>query len=288
MSHARRLAGRAAALVCGVLAAAAVSAVWAAPESSPAWTNLTAAQRQALSPLQRDWSSLDANRKQKWLQGARAHGRVGAHDTGRTRQRPLAVSASPSGAGRRTPGAVAGLPGTAGRRTCCAGAGAASAQGRQACGPFSRCHRCYWRSRSHSQPGFGSNGQGHSHRSRPAAVASAGRQAQYRLGHSGAASGAHRVAYGDAGPPGCNNHHDVHARGTARTSPAWFAQGGGDAELRRSHDDAPQARPPGRGHALGRAGRRLRIGWRAARTPLRAGPIRASSNRLQPMSRRRR
>jgi hypothetical protein len=70
MSHARRLAGRAAALVCGVLAAAAVSAVWAAPESSPAWTNLTAAQRQALSPLQRDWSSLDANRKQKWLQVA--------------------------------------------------------------------------------------------------------------------------------------------------------------------------------------------------------------------------
>lgn len=34
----------------------------------PAWSSLTAAQRQALSPLERDWSSIDGSRKSKWLE----------------------------------------------------------------------------------------------------------------------------------------------------------------------------------------------------------------------------
>lgn len=36
-------------------------------EAGTTWSSLTPAQRAALAPLQRDWSSIDANRKQKWL-----------------------------------------------------------------------------------------------------------------------------------------------------------------------------------------------------------------------------
>ena len=38
--------------------------------SGPAWSSLTPQQRQALSPLERDWASLDALRKSKWLEVA--------------------------------------------------------------------------------------------------------------------------------------------------------------------------------------------------------------------------
>jgi len=37
-------------------------------EAGVQWRSLTPAQRQALAPLERDWSSIDAQRKQKWLQ----------------------------------------------------------------------------------------------------------------------------------------------------------------------------------------------------------------------------
>lgn len=41
-------------------------------QDGPSWNNLTAAQRQALHPLQDDWSEIDADHKQKWLEvGAR-------------------------------------------------------------------------------------------------------------------------------------------------------------------------------------------------------------------------
>lgn len=36
----------------------------------PPWSSLTAEQRQVLAPLQRDWSSIDAPRKSKWLEVA--------------------------------------------------------------------------------------------------------------------------------------------------------------------------------------------------------------------------
>ena len=38
--------------------------------SGPSWSSLTAQQRQALSPLERDWPSLEASRKTKWLEVA--------------------------------------------------------------------------------------------------------------------------------------------------------------------------------------------------------------------------
>jgi len=56
------------------LAAAALSVVLAAsadtPERGPVWSSLTAAQQQVLAPLQRDWSSIAVEPKQKWLEVA--------------------------------------------------------------------------------------------------------------------------------------------------------------------------------------------------------------------------
>jgi len=39
-------------------------------EQGPRWSALTPAQRLALAPLQQDWHTIDASRKQKWLQVA--------------------------------------------------------------------------------------------------------------------------------------------------------------------------------------------------------------------------
>ena len=39
-----------------------------APESGPKWTELSATQRNSLRPLERDWSSIDADRKEKWIE----------------------------------------------------------------------------------------------------------------------------------------------------------------------------------------------------------------------------
>jgi hypothetical protein len=46
------------------------SAALAAAETGVAWSSLTAQQQQALSPLQRDWTSLDTTRRQKWMEVA--------------------------------------------------------------------------------------------------------------------------------------------------------------------------------------------------------------------------
>jgi len=37
-------------------------------EAGPRWSHLTPAQRASLKPLERDWSTIDADRKQKWIQ----------------------------------------------------------------------------------------------------------------------------------------------------------------------------------------------------------------------------
>jgi hypothetical protein len=49
---------------------AIVSAAWAAADKGVLWSSLTPQQQQALAPLQRDWATLDANRRQKWLEVA--------------------------------------------------------------------------------------------------------------------------------------------------------------------------------------------------------------------------
>jgi len=38
------------------------------PESGPKWSELSATQRNSLRPLERDWSSIDADRKEKWIE----------------------------------------------------------------------------------------------------------------------------------------------------------------------------------------------------------------------------
>jgi Protein of unknown function (DUF3106) len=40
-------------------------------DQPPTWTSLSRAQQGVLAPLQRDWASIDAPRKQKWLEVAR-------------------------------------------------------------------------------------------------------------------------------------------------------------------------------------------------------------------------
>jgi hypothetical protein len=47
---------------------------WAQPatakaaEAGPKWSELTPAQRSSLKPLERDWATIDADRKQKWIE----------------------------------------------------------------------------------------------------------------------------------------------------------------------------------------------------------------------------
>lgn len=63
-------------VACAVVAVAPVRAqtapgrVAAGAEQGPAWSSLTAAQRQALQPLQSEWATIDAGRKKKWLEVA--------------------------------------------------------------------------------------------------------------------------------------------------------------------------------------------------------------------------
>lgn len=56
----------------GVAAAQSPAAPAAAKavNTGPAWSSLSRSQQEALAPLQRDWSSIDANRKAKWLEVA--------------------------------------------------------------------------------------------------------------------------------------------------------------------------------------------------------------------------
>lgn len=53
-----------------LLAALLAWGVGAWAEDGPRWAELSAAQRTALAPLEREWPSIEAQRKQKWLQVA--------------------------------------------------------------------------------------------------------------------------------------------------------------------------------------------------------------------------
>lgn len=73
------------------LAAAAVFFVLTAtantPEQGPVWAALTPAQQQALAPLQRDWSSIDVEPKQKWLEVAGRLPKMPAEERARVQER---------------------------------------------------------------------------------------------------------------------------------------------------------------------------------------------------------
>jgi hypothetical protein len=51
-------------------AAALLLPATASAEAGPRWSELTPAQRTALKPLERDWATIDAERKQKWIEVA--------------------------------------------------------------------------------------------------------------------------------------------------------------------------------------------------------------------------
>lgn len=53
----------------------------------PAWSSLTAAQRQALAPLERDWSGIDGPRKTKWLEIAARYHSLPADEQRRLQER---------------------------------------------------------------------------------------------------------------------------------------------------------------------------------------------------------
>jgi len=52
-----------------------------------AWASLTSAQRQALSPLERDWNGIDSNRKTKWLDIASRFPKMPADEQKRLQER---------------------------------------------------------------------------------------------------------------------------------------------------------------------------------------------------------
>lgn len=66
--------GRIARLAVGVLTLSVALAALAEPvpvDQAPTWVSLSRSQQTVLAPLQRDWASIDAPRKQKWLEVAR-------------------------------------------------------------------------------------------------------------------------------------------------------------------------------------------------------------------------
>lgn len=55
--------------------------------SAQEWSALTGAQKQALAPLERDWPSIDAQRRAKWLEVAARFPQLGADERARLHER---------------------------------------------------------------------------------------------------------------------------------------------------------------------------------------------------------
>ncbi len=66
---------------------ASAAAARAPAAGGPAWTSLTPSQRAALGPLERDWASIDAPRKAKWLEVAVRFPAMPVADQQRVQQR---------------------------------------------------------------------------------------------------------------------------------------------------------------------------------------------------------
>jgi hypothetical protein len=55
--------------------------------TGPAWSNLSLEQRNALAPLQRDWATIDASQKRKWLEVAARFPGMPAEERARVQER---------------------------------------------------------------------------------------------------------------------------------------------------------------------------------------------------------
>ncbi len=64
-----------------------LSATAAQPDRGPAWTSLNTQQKQALEPLRRDWASIDAPRREKWLEVATRFPSMSADERARVSER---------------------------------------------------------------------------------------------------------------------------------------------------------------------------------------------------------
>ena len=76
------------ALLLASLGFGLVGLTWAAgPAANAGWAALTPAQRQALAPLERDWGTIDASRRAKWLDLATRFPTMSAEDRERLHAR---------------------------------------------------------------------------------------------------------------------------------------------------------------------------------------------------------
>ena len=73
-------------LMLCTLAVGPVVAAGPAAEGA-AWSKLTAAQKQVLAPLQKDWSGLDAQRREKWVEVASRFNTLPAEEQVRVKER---------------------------------------------------------------------------------------------------------------------------------------------------------------------------------------------------------
>lgn len=74
-------------LLAGLLVLHLGAAMAADLARSPGWNGLSIAQKQALAPLQRDWATLDEQRKEKWLEVAARFPAMSADERARVRER---------------------------------------------------------------------------------------------------------------------------------------------------------------------------------------------------------
>lgn len=88
-------------LILALLVAGATWATGARAEDGPRWQDLPPAERSVLTPLERDWASIDASRKQKWRDIAARHPSLPAAEQARISARMKAWAAmTPAERGR--------------------------------------------------------------------------------------------------------------------------------------------------------------------------------------------